>query len=87
MRLASFFWLKNSRDEASAKGWMSFFLVKRMTLGRLRALRSVREEEDVPRRRRVVLGVSVGRGSRVLRARAERAFLGFLSKEGLDLGP
>lgn len=91
MRLASFFWLKNSRDEASAKGWMSFFLVKRMTLGRLRELRSVRralirEEDDVPRRMRVVLGFSVAWGSRALRARAERAFLGFLLQEGLRFG-
>ena len=62
---------------------MSFFLVKRTLWGRLSALRSVSrvvtsEEQEVPRRRRVVLGFSVVRGSRALRARAERAFLGFL---------
>lgn len=65
---------------------MSFFLLNRMQKGRLRELRSVRREEtkvevEVPRRRRVVLGFSCGSGSRALRARAERAVLGFLGKE------
>lgn len=37
-----------------------------------------REEEEVPRRKSVVLGFSLGRGSCFARARFERAFLGLL---------
>jgi len=43
-RLASFLRAKNSKEEASEKGWMAFFLVKRMACGRLRECRSVRRE-------------------------------------------
>ena len=39
-----------------------------------------REEVLVPRRRRMRLGFSCGRGARRERARAERAFLGFLGE-------
>ena len=38
----------------------------------------MREEEEVPRRKRVVLGFSMGRGRRWAWARAERAVLGLL---------
>ena len=38
----------------------------------------MRSEEEVPRRRRVVLVFSTGRGSCLARARLERAFFGFL---------
>ena len=37
-----------------------------------------REEEEVLRRKRVVLVFSFGRGARLASARAERAFLGLL---------
>ena len=43
-----------------------------------------KEEVEVPRRRRVVLGFSCGRGSRALRARAERAVLGFLRERRIS---
>lgn len=54
-----------------------------MAKGRLRECRSVRseltrEEEEVPRRKSVVLGFSLGRGAFLARARAERAFFGLL---------
>ena len=54
-----------------------------MAKGRLRECRSARrdvtrEDAPVPLRRRVVLGFSCSRGARFARARAERAFLGFL---------
>lgn len=38
----------------------------------------IREEEEVPRRRRVAFVFSMGRGSVFARARFERAFLGLL---------
>lgn len=38
----------------------------------------IREEEEVPRRKRVVFAFSTGRGSCFARARFERAFLGLL---------
>ena len=38
----------------------------------------MREDEDVLRRKRVVLGFSCGRGARFAKARAERAFFGLL---------
>ena len=44
-----------------------------------------REEVLVPRRRRMRLGFSWGRGARRERARAERAFLGFLEGKGIVL--
>ena len=80
---ASFFCEKNSREEASSKGWISFFFVNLTECGRLRECRSVirsltREEEEVPRSRRVVFGFSTIRGSCFARARFERAFLGLL---------
>jgi hypothetical protein len=80
---ASFFSEKNSREEGSSKGWMSFFLVNFLDRGRWSWCRSVRAswaicEQVVPRRKRAVLGFSMGLGARLSRALLERALRGFL---------
>jgi hypothetical protein len=80
---ASFFSLKNSRDAASSKGWIAFFFVNFFARGILSWWRSVSAscvvcEQVVPRRKRVVLGFSMGFGAFLSRARLERALRGFL---------
>lgn len=70
-------------QEASSKGWMSFFFVNFSTKGRLRVLRSVTASLRIcdvfwPETKRVVFGFSVCWGSRLSMARLARAFLGFL---------
>lgn len=80
---ASFFSEKNSRDAASSKGWTAFFFVNFLASGIRNWCRSVRAswticEQVVPRRKRAVLGFSVGLGAFLSRARLLRALRGFL---------
>jgi hypothetical protein len=81
---ASFFSLKNSREAASSKGWISFFLVNFWARGRRSEYRSVSAswvfcEHEVPRRKSAFLGFSTGLGAFLSRARLERALRGFLA--------
>jgi len=80
---ASFFSEKNSSEEASSKGWISFFLVNFLASGMRSWYRSVMAswvicEQVVPRRKRAFLGFSMALGAFLSRARLLRAFRGFL---------
>ena len=70
-------------EAGSSKGWIVFFLVKRIARGRLREYRSVRitlvrAEAVVLLRNRVVFGFSMESGARLAIIRAVRADLGLL---------
>lgn len=80
---ASFFSEKNSREEASSKGWMGFFFVNFLASGCRRECSSARASwtiwlQVVPRRKRAVLGFSTSLGDLAARARLERALRGLL---------
>lgn len=80
---ASFFSEKNSRDDASSNGCMSFFLLNLIERGRLREFKSVRTSwttalQDVPLSSSVVFGFSLSWGARCSSARFERALRGLL---------
>ena len=81
--LASFFSEKNSSEEASSKGWISFFLVNFRARGIRSWYRSeiaswVICEQVVPRRKRAVLGFSMALGDFLSTARLLRALRGLL---------
>lgn len=82
---ASFFSEKNSREAESSKGWTAFFFVNFLASGMRSWYRSVRAswtiwEQVVPRRKRAVLGFSVGFGAFLSRARLLRALRGLLER-------
>jgi hypothetical protein len=71
-------------QEASSKGWMSFFFMKLSTKGFLSMRRSAVHSLRIcdtfwPATKSVVLGFSFTSGSRLSIARLARAFLGFLN--------
>lgn len=85
-RLASFFSEKNSRLEASEKGWIGLAFVNLIARGCFREWRSVSAcwticEAVLPRRNNVFFGFSTLCGAFFSSALFERALRGFLTSE------